>query len=190
MTNKIYDTAPEIDTDADLPVTLAQAKAQLRVTFSDDDAEIERMLNAAIGTVENFTNTKIRLTTLNIIADLYCELELPYGPHIDVSSVTLQNGNGAYDDQVLNTDFFLDIIGTPAATGSNTFARFRPYRSGRTKIVCTAGYGALLPDDLRAAILNELTFRYANRGDGIQPVVGICEAARRLAMPYRRLQWI
>jgi hypothetical protein len=146
------------------------------------------------------------MQTVTLIADLFKEWELPYGPVTGLLSVKTRTGNegsgpGTYE--TLSSGWTYDgndfVTFTPAPTGGfNPGAPFTghfqwgPYSSDRSlvnryKIVYTSGY-ANVPDALKLAILNEITYRYENRGSEAQ-LEGICFAARTMAEPYKRTLW-
>lgn len=187
------------------PVTLSQAKAQCIVTYSDDDNLIDGLITICRKAIENFCNVSIAAKTITLVADLFYEWELPYGPVTGLQSVqtrTSTQGSGLPTYQTLTsgwgvdgTEFLTFIPGTgadaignyPIATNFGVF----PYRY---KIQYTAGWPDC-PDDLRQAILTEIAYRYEHRGD--EEIInrldaagtGVCDAARVLAQPYRRELW-
>lgn len=184
------------------PVSLAEAKAQCRVDFSDDDAFISALITSARMAMEDYTHTSIvpKVITLTLkaeeqlrsifaqpfqVREQWNEFELPYGPALSILSVTSIDSDGTTIlSLTLNQDYFV--------TGS-LFKTIRIINSFSNNIlVYNAGY-TVLPAPLKQAILNEIDYRYENRGEGSNVRAtayteqGVCIAARILADPYRRL---
>lgn len=197
------------------PVDLATAKLQLIVTSSDDDGYITSLITQCRRAVENYCFISMVPKTITLFADLYEEWELPYGPVVTITSVfkrTTPTGSGpssyTQDPGQWTSDgeeFKTFAPAQPAYWdwGLPVPARYQgwPYSrdywteyANRYKIVYTAGPFA--PEDLVLAVLQEITFRFENRGDKIEirptvsAEVGLCPAAQRLCELYRRQSWI
>lgn len=200
------------------PVSVADAKAWMFIesTFTDDDALIQSMISQARNMVESFCGISIvqKLITLTwawqsnagpykknwdinffnspavISMDGNDWYELPHGPVKYVASVTGMNKN-VLVNMVRNTDFYL--LGDAPAPGQPGVdfngIQFASWYDNFI-LVYKVGYDNV-PPALKEAILNEVTFRYANRGDNTsryaQQNVGLCEAAEYLASQYRRV---
>lgn len=164
------------------PVTLAQAKVQCRIDFTDDDTFVTQLITQCRRMVEAATGISLVAKTVVATMDLLTEIEIPYGPVISITSFVDKNGNAITTDQY-------------ELTGS-LFKRLNPTNFLFYKSVLTysAGYGSnQVEPDLCLAILNEIAFRYEQRGEtgdtrkSVNP--GICEAAQVLCDPYKRLSW-
>lgn len=189
------------------PVDLASAKAQLIVTFSDDDTLITGLITKSRKIIENYCHVSIVAKTITLLADLYKEWELPYGPVTGIQSVSTRSANegsgpALYEtaDSNWNTegsDFLSFVPG--GVSGFNPNRPFRGYfewgpfaspfaqnPGNRYKIVYTAGPYA--PNDLVQAILVQLVWLYEHRGE--ETGYDICSAARHIAEPYVRKLWI
>lgn len=141
---------------ADPPISLAEAKTQLRVTFSDDDAEITALILKATRFVENYCNISIIYQRIQLVAQLCEEYVLPYGPIIGIESVqssVSDTGSGPvnYETSTANWRADGDL--------------YDPAGSYRQRIIYTAG--DFCPDDLKDVILSVLTYLYENRGKGV-----------------------
>ena len=184
------------------PVTLAEAKAQCIVTYSDDDTLITSLITKARKSIENYCNISIVAQTVVMTADLYKEWELPYGPVTGIQSVqsrtsTQGSGPAVYSGLATGwgtdgTDFMTFIPGgandfNPSIPFTGNFG-YPPYGS-RYKIQYTTGYtlGNPCPDDLKQAVLAQILFLYEKRGEQGD---GICDQARVLADPYKRQLWL
>ena len=179
------------------PVSLDEAKAQLIVTGTDDDNFIDGLITICRKAVENYCNISIAAKTITLVADLFNEWELPYGPVTGIQSVqtrTNTQGSGLPTYATLTSGWGLDgtefLTFIPAsgidAIGNYPIATNFGVAPYRYKIQYTAGWPDC-PNDLRQAILTEIAYRYENRGDLAAP--GVCESTRILADPYVRQLW-
>lgn len=183
------------------PVTLTEAKAQLIITFADDDTLITRLITAARRAIENYTCTSIISKRITLLADIREEWELPYGPVVALESVMTRSGTQgsgpasyATADTTWQTDGaeFLSFSSpnyNADFTVNSRFGRYNqePCIGTRYKIIYTTGYD-VCPQDLKQAILLEVAWLYENKGD-VSTGVGSTEAIH-LANPYRRQQWL
>lgn len=196
--NRIIDIK-QVENSPTEPVTLQQVKDQLIITFTDDDALLTRLITQARRAIENYCAVSIVAKTVTLTADLFVSKELPYGPVTGIQAALTRSGTQGSGPTVYETstsqwqtdgEEFLSF--SPPACGD--FNINSPYRGieepnypNRWKIVYTTGYNPV-PDDLKLAILNEVAFRYENKGN--QNDKGVCsEAAQALAFPYKRLLW-
>lgn len=173
------------------PVTLAEAKTQLRVDFADDDTEITALIKRARWHIENYCNISIVYKRITLLASLASEWELPYGPVIALEAVNTnqgQTGSGPVTYEPSTTDWRIngDWFGGNAP-GYSPFVNNRyPDYNIRYQLIYTAGM-ATVPDDLKQGILLQVAFLYENRGKDAGTKV--CEQARDMVNPYRKL-WI
>lgn len=189
------------------PCTLTEAKAQLIVTYSDDDTLITGLITKARKAIENYCNISIVAQTVTMIADLYNEWELPYGPVTGITGVQTRTGTegsgpGTYATQTTGwgTDGtqFLSFIPSGAG-GFNPGEPFRGYfqwgeyaspygqtPGNRYKITYNTGY-SVVPDDLKQAVLVQIVFLYEHKGEEMG--VAMSDQARVMAEPYLRKLW-
>lgn len=210
MQNNIIDIK-RVESSPTEPVTLAQAKAQLIITFTDDDTLITSLITQARKAIENYCNVSMVAKVITFTADLFNEWELPYGPVTAITSVQTRSGTqgsgpanyttatGQWQTDGVEFLSFIpaELYGANVAVAqANLWMRPEKYfvnPQNRYRIIYNAGPYA--PDDLVLAILCEIAFRYQNRGDGVEirPTVsaeqGACPDARRLAEPFIRQQW-
>lgn len=160
------------------PVTLAQVKAHLIITFTDDDTKLTELITQCRKAIENFCHISIVRQTITAVLYYDCPQQLPYPPVTDIYSVqtSVPNpGSGPVGYETATSGWEFD---------GSEFSGF----GVRNRIVYGAGY-TTVPDQLKLAILNEITFRYENRGNNVISD-GLCEAARILAVPYKVMLWI
>lgn len=160
-----------------VPISLAEAKTQLRVTFSEDDAEITTLILKAIKHVENYCNISIIYQRVMLIGCMHRDWKLPYGPVIGVESVSdSANNPGSGPATFTTTERNWTIDGDIYGPGGGY----------RQKIIYTAGN--FLPADLKDAVLQVLTFLYENRG--MKPDVSQLQEVLKNADRYKSLLWI
>jgi uncharacterized phiE125 gp8 family phage protein len=153
------------------PVTLAEAKAQLRVLHEAEDAAIERYLRAASIHTEVITGRALITQAWDFWLPGFPpsgQIELPRPPLQSVTWIKYRDLDGA--EQTLAPDQYdvvaPGIIGTvDRAPGATWPATQR--RSQAVNVRFVAGYGSApenIPEDLRAAILLLVEHLYHNRG--------------------------
>ena len=189
--NKYYDPVFD-ETGAVEFLTPTQLKAHLQITYTDDDTYLTSLITECRQALEMFCNISLVSKTVTLLADLYCERELPYGPVTTFTSASLKTGTGEYTPQVANTDYEVDGI-------ANGFQVFRPFSSGRYKLTYTAGYAAAkVPKDLILDLKRICGYCYEHKGDealtslqgGQERPKGLDEALELFAARHRRLHWV
>lgn len=164
------------------PVSLAEAKAHLKVDSDAEDALIETLITAARARAEwhtgrAFVTQSWRLNLDAIPAGLIAEIPLP--PLQTVSEVAVTDADGIR--RVLDaSDYTVDAASEPARV-IFTKAPANLRRFDAVEIAFTAGY-AEVPAAIRQAILVIVGDIYAHRGDS-DAVCGPQSAA--LLAPYR-----
>lgn len=161
---------------AALPVTLAEAKAFLRVDGADDDALIETLIAAAVASLDGEYGDLGRCLIaqtwrLDLPAFPPSAIELPLPPTIAVDAV-------AYTDTTGSTVAMAEADFRVTGAGSYGFARITPssgcWPAGTAvSVTFTAGFGTAaedVPADLRAAILARVATAYASREGAVLAV--------------------
>lgn len=144
-------------------VTLAEAKAHLRVRHSDEDALIEAYIAAATAHIEGpdgWLGRSLGDQVLEAYADVFRDcMRLPFGPVTEVISVKYLAGTG---DEVVVLPGEYELRGW--LLGSAFGKRWPSVLSHpeAVRIQYRAGY-ADLPPPIRAAILLMVGDLYANR---------------------------
>lgn len=176
------------------PVTLAEAKAHLRVDGNDSDAEIAAMISAAREWCEQYLDRTLVHTQWVMRMDRFpvdstADIELPRPPMVASGantavslSYTLEDGSTA----TYATNLFrVDRASTPGAVKTNYAGTWPPHRQDDNSVSVTwwAGYGASgsdVPQAIRNAILLCVSEFYEKRSAGAPP-----EAAKMLLDAYR-----
>lgn len=182
-TSNIYSPTPAEITPVTEPITLAQAKAQCRVDFTDDDTMITALITQARRIIENWCCISIVPKNWSCGLDLINAVEIPYGPNVSNVVITDNLGN------VVDTSMYkVQPIQYPKLLPLG----FWYYDATMT---WTAGYAnGTVDQDLILGILQQISFLYENRGDdkdqrrGVNP--GVAEYARITVEPYRRYAWL
>jgi len=165
--SSILTTPPAVE-----PVSLAEAKAHLRIGHADEDAMISGLIIAARRHAEAHTGLALISQGWSHFRDDWPEggvVELPLSPLIAVTQVK----TWGEDDVAAIIDpahYYTDWISRPARLllrGSRVWAR--PGRIGNgIEILLTVGFGATaadVPAELRQAILDLVAHWHAQRGD-------------------------
>lgn len=188
------------------PVTLAEAKAHLKVDTTDDDALLTALIAAARARAEWHTGRAFITQSWKLWLDIWpgaigCDdlpprlsasppsaVEIPLPPLQSVSSIT----SYALDDSatVMNSALYqVDIASAPARValkiGVAPPVNLRAMNA--IAIAFNAGYGDAesdVPDAIKRAILMIVADLYANRGDAAMETSA---AALATLMPYRIL---
>src|SRR6478735_10890345 len=133
------------------PITLAQAKAWLKVTHDDEDVIITALITAARQTCEGYISKSFVERTLTaIVRNDLGNIKLPYGPVGNVTGVFDIDGG--------------EITGTSYAITGVSDKRLGYPMCGYVKVIYTAGY-AVLPQQFKTALLQQLSWLFVNRGD-------------------------
>ena len=154
------------------PVTLADAKAHLKVDTSDDDALITRFIAAARARAEWHTGRALITQSWRLWLDQWpCDgvIEFPLPPLQSVASVIVY----ALDDTATVLDpatYQIDSASSPARlTLKATVSPPTNLRAiNSVAVEFTAGYGDTasdVPSGLCAEILELIAFLYENRGE-------------------------
>ncbi len=174
------------------PVTLAEAKAHLRVTTVDDDTLITALIVAARQTAENMTDRALITQTWEKSLDVFPEaIELPKPRIQSITSVKYIDTAGV-EQTLAGTEYLLDAASEP---GWVTPAYDKAWPETRAvpnavKVRYVAGYGATaadVPQIIRHAILLIIGELYERRENAIVGVViGVVPfSAMALLSPYR-----
>jgi uncharacterized phiE125 gp8 family phage protein len=172
------------------PVTLAEAKAHLRVDFADDDALITAMIGAATGYLDGWTGILGGVCLVDQVwrqdFDLFAKcMPLPLGPVTEIVSVKWLNSAGT-ETTIAAASYSLETD-----AGGRSFVRFKDdftvpsdlYESAAVSIQFKAGHAAeAVPAAIKAAILLHVGHLYENR-----EAVSVGSTASMLPFAYDQL---
>lgn len=148
------------------PITLAEAKANLRVVFDDEDADITRMIRAARQMAEERLNRALMPQTLAFAADGFCGvLKVPRPPLRQLDSIKYIDGDGA--EQTLATGYIVDGFTEPPMifTAYGTPWPTARAQAGAVVVQYQAGYedAASVPEPIRQWMLLAINAFYEHR---------------------------
>jgi hypothetical protein len=161
----------KVETEPTELISVATVKDHLHIDGTEEDTYLTSLIKQCRKRVENYCSISIGSQSREGRIYLnYCdEFRVPYGPLLSVESLEYVNPPNDNEDMTEDEDFV--VMGD----------RIKSYRGGEFAIEYTAGYETL-PYDLGLALLNEIAFRYENRGDGSL----VSEGAKSLLTPYKR----
>ncbi len=183
--NRVIDVATIEDATTE-PVTLEEVKRHLNMSFDtsgsysfdDDDTYLTDLITQCREALERYTDCTLapkilRAQLQNDRGGIY----LPYGPIGEIVEILDKDGETIEtDDYELRGIIFKELVSP-----------------GYADITYNAGY-TTLPASLKRALLEEIAFRYAHRGEqqdmATQDQTDISEPVRRLAKPFKRSGWL
>lgn len=159
-------SAPSIE-----PITLNEAKAHLRVDFTDDDDYITTLITAARMITEERTNRALITQTWDYIVD-----DFPQSNYIKIRKPSLQSVENVYyidsdgNENIMDTSLY--VVDTKSSPGRIFlgFAKIWPVvilqPASAVRIQFTAGYGDTpdtIPQPIKQAMLYLISNWYENR---------------------------
>ena len=165
------------------PVTLAEAKAHLKVDTPDDDALIANLIVAARARAEWHTGRALIAQSWILWCDTWREtIEIPLPPLVGVTSVTAYARDGS---AAALTPVTVDTASQPGRVVLDCVPPASLRCTNALAVAFDAGYGDTaedVPAALRQAILAIVAELYVHRGDGPEELSGPAQA---LLAPYR-----
>jgi uncharacterized phiE125 gp8 family phage protein len=149
------------------PITLAEAKANLRVVGADEDTDITRMIRAARQMAEERLNRALMPQVLAFGADGFCgALRAPRPPLREIDSLTYIDADGA--PQVLpDTAYLVDEFAEPPTINAAPGTSWPTARAqaGAVVVQYQAGYAdaASVPEPIRQWMLLAINAFYEHR---------------------------
>ncbi|HEY8595633.1 MAG TPA: head-tail connector protein [Devosiaceae bacterium] len=178
------------------PVTLAEAKAFLRVDGSDEDSLVTTLIAAARIHIESVTNRALLTQQWRLTLDAWPAsriVHLPVGPLVSVDAITAHDLEGTPVPVPLaqfqpETGAMPARLFLPAAVAGMPVLR----TSAAIEIDYTAGYGgdsADVPADLRQALLGLVAYWFEHRDAVVMAGSGavVPPGFDRLVSAYRRV---
>jgi uncharacterized phiE125 gp8 family phage protein len=171
------------------PVTLAEAKAHLKLDTSDDDVLVGAFITAARARAEWHTGRALMTQGWTLFLDRWPAggvLDIPLPPLRSVSAVT----TFARDDAATLLDparYVVDLAGNRIALRPASVLPPLLRNINAIAIAFTAGYGAAgdVPQGLKSAILELIAFVYEHRGEA---PAELPQDVQALLAPYRVLK--
>jgi uncharacterized phiE125 gp8 family phage protein len=186
------------------PLTLAEAKAHLRVDFTDDDTLIEALIGAARAAAEQYTNRALMPQTITQVLHCfpyptprnpYAAIRLFASPLVSLTSLIYFDADDASQDIAVDPDgtrsVEVIIVDTAEpATVSPWITNMpggwpdtRDDRPDAITIVYQAGYAnaAAVPKPIKQAMLLMIGAWYERREDSAQ---NLPKASEMLLLPY------
>jgi uncharacterized phiE125 gp8 family phage protein len=170
------------------PVSLAEAKAHLKIDTTDDDTLIERLIAAARTRAEWHTGRALITQGWTLWRDAWCDpLALPLPPLRAVASLKIYGCDDT--EHVLDSaDYTVDLAGGRIVLKDGIAPPADLRRINAVAVAFAAGYGDGadgVPAPLRSAILAIVTFLYEHRGEA---PAELPQDALALLAPYRVLR--
>lgn len=180
-----YRSLKRVAAPAAEPVTLAEAKAHVRVDTSTDDTLIEGMIKTAREWVEDYIDRALVSQQLTMKLDaLYGEIELPRPPMVasgtaTAVTITYTTGESGSTATLGTSSYRVDRDATPGVIRTTYNGSWPSHLLDANSVTVTwwAGYGSAsdVPQRVKSAMLMCIHELYEKRGDGQMP-----EAAKRL----------
>jgi len=166
-------------------LTLADAKAHLRVDHDTEDDLITALIGSAISTAEKFTGRLFGSTAATLYADAWASQAFTFGPVTAISAVkyydqanTLQTLSGS--------QYWTDLKSDPQRITFNAPPAIYSDRHQGVEITATVGH-ATLPAPVKSAALLLVAHYYENRQAVVQDrkPEGLPLGVEFLLNPYR-----
>jgi uncharacterized phiE125 gp8 family phage protein len=176
------------------PVTLAQAKVQLRIDHDDENALIESWIRSArelaeAHTGKRFVTQQVRMTLKAFPCHPDDVIRLPVGPVTAITGFTYTDEAGATQALAENSGYQAWLDHNPPLLAPPAYESWPTTKGGALKAVTvefTAGTAvADVPGSVATAILLTLGYWDQNRGDGTEATndpraLGLSPGALRL----------
>lgn len=176
----IYTRTP---TNTALPVTLADVKDHLRVTHSQEDALITRMIWTAALEFEDLAGIALLATTITATSaiDPGTDLELPIGPVASGATLTVE---ALAEDGTTSA-----ITGYWLEAGRYAVVHLTDTPDHRVRIsypASLAASAAAIPADIQTAIADQVARMYDQRGGVFDREPALSAHSARVIARYRR----
>jgi uncharacterized phiE125 gp8 family phage protein len=184
----ILTTPPSVE-----PISLAEAKAHVRVTHTDDDTYIAKLISASRRLVEQCYDLCLLQQNWSLFLDQWpagSVIALPLFPILSIADLLVYG-----DDDVAATidhaHYYLDAAARPSRLILRQGRSFPPAgrRANGIEVKLVAGFGTAanaVPETIKQALLIIIADWYASRGDvdaGALPL-----SAQSLLAPYRHVR--
>jgi uncharacterized phiE125 gp8 family phage protein len=143
------------------PVTLNEAKAQLRVDFDDDDVYIQNLISVAREYCESFQNRAYMPQTFDLAFDNFPSLvfKVPRPPLKSVNHIWCYDEHGEGHEV---TDFFVDVYSTPGRIAVERWPQITLRKLNGVMVQFVAG-DSNVSNRVKQSILLLVSYWYDNR---------------------------
>jgi uncharacterized phiE125 gp8 family phage protein len=168
------------------PITLAEAKAQLRILSDDEDSVVTSAIVDARGWIENYTGLILTRREVTEVLQGFGN-RLTTWPIVSINAVEYLDADGA-EQALPDTDFFPQIARRPARLVSTTWPRL--YEGSTVAVTMTAGFASpeaiqlFSPNIMRAMRILVAGFFHDRESAGLAGDVEV--AAKRLLRNFKR----
>jgi uncharacterized phiE125 gp8 family phage protein len=172
-----------ITAPAELPLTVLEAKAHLKETSDERDAEILALIHAATDHAENYTGLRMVDQTWEMVLDEFPSAFGLLKPLLSVTSVKYLDVND--QEQTLpSTEYQVDLVNGWVVPAPGTSWPDTSDKINSVVVRFTCGYGgaAKVPYALQASMLLHVEAHY-DRDERMMDK--LLESADRLLFPYR-----
>ena len=156
--------------DQDTIITVADLKAHMRVTHTQEDTLIGALRSAAIAWVEEHCNIKLGSYTARGYLPGFYNSYIPIGPVTAISEVKYQTTEDTdYDTDLTTlaaTYWFTDLISQPARIAFRDYPHVYDYALTPVVVSFTAGY-TTMPAPVLQAIRLLVAHMYENRQEEV-----------------------
>ena len=176
--------------DQDTIITVADLKAHMRVTHTQEDTLISALRSAAIAWVEEHCNIKLGSYTARGYLPGFYNSYIPIGPVTAISEVKYQTtADTDYDTDLTtlaSTYWFTDLISQPARIAFREYPTTYDYALTPVVVSFNAGY-TTMPAPVLQAIRLLVAHMYENRQEEItgQITTRLKFGLEALLNPYR-----
>lgn len=179
------------------PITLAEAKAHLRVVSTAEDDLITALVMASRQHVESWTGRALLAQTWRLTMDDFprqsaLPIELPGGRATSVSVVKYVDSDGASQELTADTDYIVDLSGEAARLAPASGKQWPATRSqiAAVSVEFAVGYGAAdkVPAPIKAAMKLIIGELYANRETWVDSRLTENATVDNLIFPYRLIR--
>jgi len=145
-------TAPLVE-----PVTLAEARAHLRATTTDEDALIQGWIAAARERAEDITHRRFITQTWDLVLDGFpSQFEMPNAPLVSVTSVKYLDEDDV-EQTLASSAYQVDAVNQPGrilpAVNGEWPDTSEKINAVTVRFVCGYGLAAAVPFAIKAAML-------------------------------------
>jgi len=168
------------------PITLAEAKAQLRILSDDEDAVVTSAIIDARGWIENYTGLVLTRREVTEVLRGFGD-SLATWPIVSIDAVDYVDGDGT-EQALPDTDFFAQIARRPARIVAPRWPRL--YDGSAVAITMTAGFATaeaiqlFSPNIIRAMRILVAGFFNDRETGGLAGDVEV--SAKRLLRSFKR----